>query len=111
LNIYANHKSLGDHQQLRPRIKNYNLSVEYPHSATYNLDVSLFERLSSGIRSMSGENLIFPVTQLTVQRRMRPEIADLVRVPLYKDLEDHHSVKRYPRVAGMFHNLYWFDHK
>jgi hypothetical protein len=42
---------------------------------------------------------------------MRPEIADLVRVPLYPDLLDHQSVHQYPQVAGMFYNLYWWNHE
>ena len=108
----SNIPSSGDHQQLRPKIKNYDLSVENPHSKTYDLDVSLFERLcSSGVSSTSGDKLGFPLTQLTVQRRMRPEIADLIRNPLYWDLLDHQCVKQYPRVAGMFHDLYWFNHE
>ena len=68
---------------------------------TNKLDVSTFERLSL--------SPTFPVTGLTVQRRMRPEIANLVR-PLYKELFDHDRVGQYPHVTGMYHNLYWFDH-
>ena len=42
---------------------------------------------------------------------MRPEIADLVRIPLYPDLLDHQSVQKYPQVSGMFHNIYWWNHE
>lgn len=61
--------------------------------------------------SASGDKFEFPLTQLTVQRRMRPEIGDLVRIPLYRELLDHDSVQQYPRVAGMFDSLYWLNHE
>lgn len=41
---------------------------------------------------------------------MRPEIADLIRPVIYKDLEDSDSVKQYPNVVGMAKNLYFIDH-
>lgn len=98
--------------QLRPRLQNFELSAEN-HSRTlkYNLDISLFERLcSSGVRSTSDETLRFPSARLTVQRRMHPDIADLVRQPLYPDLEDHPELRNNPQVAGMYHRLYWLNH-
>lgn len=95
--------------QLRPQIANYQLSAENSRSVSHNLDVSLFERLCSADISKS-HPVKFPVTQLTVQRRMRPEMADLVRFTLYKELLDHETVRHYESVAGMYHNLYWFDH-
>ena len=98
--------------QLRPHVQNHELSAEnQSRTLKYNLDVSLFERLcTSGIRSNSENHLQFPFAQLTVQRRMDPNIADLVRRPLYRDLEDHPRVQSYPRVPGMFHHLYWLSH-
>jgi len=85
--------------------------VENPHDFTHNLDVSLFERLScSGVASSSKENFAFPLAQLTVQRRMRPGIADLVRIPLYNDLKDHYSVVNALPVAGMYKPIFWMDH-
>lgn len=96
--------------QLRPQIANYELSIENPRDIKYNLDVSLFERLCLSGVSSSKQGHKFPMTQLTVQRRMRPEIADLVRMTLYNELLDHPSVCQYPHVMGMYHNLYWFDH-
>ena len=41
------------------------------------------------------------MTQLTVQQRMRPEIADLVRMPLYNELLDHASIRpsQYPHFT------------
>ena len=86
--------------QLRPHVQNYELSAENQRRLLrYNLDISLFERLcSSGVRSTSENNFKFPFAQLTVQRRMRPDIADLVRLPLYPELEDHPTVQDYPQV-------------
>ena len=77
--------------QLRPHVQNHELSAENQRrELKYNLDISLFERLcASGVRSTTEHNLEFPFAQLTVQRRMRPDIADLVRLPLYPELEDH----------------------
>lgn len=91
----------GDHKQLRPQVGNYDLSIENPKAMKKNLDLSTFERLSASPN--------FPVTGLTVQRRMRPEIATLIR-PIYEVLFDHDRVNKYPHVTGMYHNLYWFDH-
>jgi superfamily I DNA and/or RNA helicase len=97
--------------QLRPKVSNYDLSVEKPRGMNHSLDVSLFERLcDAGIPSTSKQNFQFPRAQLTVQRRMRPQIADLVRIPLYQTLQDHTSVMNYPRVEGIYDSLYWFHH-
>lgn len=98
--------------QLRPHVQNHELSAENQRrELRYNLDISLFERLcASGIRSTTEHNLEFPFAQLNVQRRMRADIADLVRLPLYPELEDHPMVQDYPHVGGMYHHLYWLDH-
>lgn len=42
---------------------------------------------------------------------MHPSISELVRVPLYPDLQDHPSVSQYPEVEGMRDRLYWLDHQ
>jgi hypothetical protein len=97
---------IGDHEQLRPQVNNYDLSHDNPCGKQYSLDVSLFERL---IKSTSGD-IHIPLTTRKVQRRMHPSIAELVRIPLYPDLEDHPSVSEYPDVNGMRDRLYWFDH-
>ena len=90
---------------------NYDLSVENPSTISRKLDISLFERLCfRGVPSTSHERFHYPVAILGVQRRMRSEIADLVRSTLYKNLEDHSSVEDYPRVPGILHNVYWLDH-
>jgi superfamily I DNA and/or RNA helicase len=67
--------SIGDHRQLRPTIKNYSLSMESPLGAFYKLDRSQFERLSVPDPGLPA----FPVAQLNIQRRMRPEVSTLIR--------------------------------
>jgi len=96
--------------QLRPQVANFELSSEKPSDVTHNLDISLFERLCTGGPSFREIVNNLPTTQLTVQRRMRPEIADLVRIPLYRQLVDHGDVVKYPDVNGVRPNIYWFDH-
>ena len=54
---------IGDHQQLRPNLNSYELA-EY-----YNLDLSMFERLI---------NNNFEYAKLSQQRRMRPEISEII---------------------------------
>lgn len=51
-----------------------------------------------------------PVFDLTTQRRMRPDIADLIRPAIYPDLRDASGVQNYPAVRGMKHNLFFWDH-
>ena len=96
---------IGDHQQLRPQINNYNLSLESQQGLLYQLDRSQFERLSIGERGRPA----FPVAQLNVQRRMRPQISMLIRT-LYPRLLDHESTKSLPDVVGMRKNVFWLDH-
>ncbi|KAI9734023.1 MAG: hypothetical protein M1834_002680 [Cirrosporium novae-zelandiae] len=97
---------IGDHQQLRPKINNYGLSLESQQGTPYQLDRSQFERLSVGGRGRP----TVPVAQLNVQRRMRPEISTLVRETIYPRLVDHTSTKNLPNVVGMRKNVFWFDH-
>ncbi|CZT11782.1 related to helicases [Rhynchosporium graminicola] len=98
---------IGDHEQLRPQINNYELQHDNPQGKRYSLDISLFERL---VRPQMG-NLQVPLSTLKTQRRMHPSISELVRVPLYPDLQDHTSVLEYPEVDGMRDRLYWLDHQ
>jgi AAA domain len=97
---------IGDHQQLRPQISNFNLSLESKIGRAYRLDESMFERLSTG----SGGTRPFPVAQLNVQRRMRPDISKLIRATIYPNLTDAESVAEYPDVVGMRKNVFWLDH-
>jgi hypothetical protein len=98
---------IGDHEQLRPQINSFELQHDNPRGKKYSLDVSLFERL---VKPLTGNPQI-PLSTLKIQRRMHPSISELVRVPLYPDLEDHPSVSEYPEVDGMRDRLYWLDHK
>ena len=68
---------IGDHQQLRPNPNVYDLAENY------NLKYSLFERLV--INELEHETL-------ERQHRMRPEIANFLRL-IYPGLIDHHSVQ------------------
>ena len=66
----------GDHEQLRPKAEQYELTVESRRG--YDLDRSLFERL---------QRQGFPVATLAAQRRMRPAISALIRAPVYPELQ------------------------
>ena len=98
---------IGDHEQLRPQINNYGLSLESQQGAAYQLDRSQFERLSVG---EPGRPAI-PLAQLNVQRRMRPEISTLIRETIYPRLIDHECIKDLPNVVGMRSNVFWLDHE
>ena len=50
------------------------------------------------------------VHDLATQRRMRPEIADLIRPAVYPNLKDAPRVESYPSVKGMRRNLFFWDH-
>lgn len=96
---------IGDHQQLRPQINNYLLSLESSTGSPYQLDRSQFERLAVGQHGLPK----IPVAQLNIQRRMRPEISRLIR-SIYPSLQDHDDVSRLPDVAGMKSNVFWLEH-
>ncbi|KAG0028963.1 hypothetical protein BGZ82_008171 [Podila clonocystis] len=93
---------IGDHLQLRPKISTYELSSESRSGQQYNLDRSLFERLINTAK--------VPSSLLTTQRRMRPEICDMVRHTLYPKLIDGGKVLEYPNVSGMATNLFFMSH-
>jgi hypothetical protein len=89
---------IGDHLQLRPKPSEFRLSVETGNG--HDLDVSLFERL---IASRAVD-----FCTLGTQRRMRTEIADLIRKPLYPQLRDHAVVRAYPAAPRGFEHPLWF---
>ncbi|CAI5945859.1 unnamed protein product [Closterium sp. NIES-65] len=91
---------IGDHLQLRPKVEVYELSKDSQKG--FDLDVSLFERLALSKQ--------IPIYTLATQRRMRPEIANLIRSTIYPQLTDHPSVQSYPEVRGMATNLHFWDH-
>ena len=77
---------VGDHQQLRGHC-----AVKDLEGPPFNLDVSMFERL---IRNS------IEYSQLTRQRRMRPEIRQMI-MPIYPNLQDHPSVHGREDIPGM----------
>lgn len=97
---------IGDHQQLRPQIKNYSLSLEVPAGMPYQVDRSQFERLAVGQPGLP----VIPVAQLNVQRRMRPEISSFIRNTMYPRLEDHETIMNLPNVVGIRENVFWLNH-
>jgi hypothetical protein len=99
---------IGDHQQLRPQVQNFDLSSESRSGGQYALDVSLFERL---VKPQDLFAKPLPLSTLEVQRRMHPSISQLVRETQYPRLKDDPSVSTYPEVVGMRHRLFWMHHE
>ena len=90
---------IGDHQQLRPKVNNYALTVEIGDG--YDLNKSLFERLVVGG---------YPHTTLAKQHRMRPEISDLVKHLMYPDLQDDPKTLNRPHLRGFQSAVVFFNH-
>ena len=86
---------IGDHKQLRPKATVYELARKY------NLEVSLFERMV--LNSMDCK-------RLSIQHRMRPEIATLTKRIYDHEIEDHDSVCDFPAISGLCHSLFFIDH-
>ncbi|KAI9142789.1 hypothetical protein BKA69DRAFT_1113975 [Paraphysoderma sedebokerense] len=95
---------IGDHLQLRPRVALYELSCDSQSGKRFRFDMSLFERLQL-------PEYKFPLHTLSIQRRMRPEIADLVRNTLYPNLIDNPNTTEYPSVPGIKGNVVFFHHQ
>ena len=90
---------IGDHKQLRPKIKNHRLSVEKGDG--YDLNRSLFERLV-----LKG----YPHQTLMQQHRMRPEIASLIRTLTYPGLVDADKTHGRPDLRGFRDNIIFVNH-
>lgn len=90
---------IGDHQQLRPKVNNYALTVE--RGEGYDLNRSLFERLI-----LAG----LPHTTLHQQHRMCPEISSFVRELTYPDLVDAPSTRNREPVRGICKRVVFIDH-
>ncbi|KXJ79964.1 hypothetical protein RP20_CCG027365 [Aedes albopictus] len=86
---------IGDHFQLRPTTSVYALAQRY------QMDISLFERM---IKNQVN------VVCLEEQHRMRPEMADLIRPTIYRNLTDSDTVRGRPKVKGMRKNMFFFTH-
>ncbi|KAJ7066957.1 P-loop containing nucleoside triphosphate hydrolase protein [Mycena amicta] len=90
---------IGDHKQLRPKVNNYQLTVEKGEG--FDLNRSMFERLV-----LEG----YPHRTLMKQHRMRPEISSLIRTLTYPDLIDDASTLNRPNLRGVRDNLVFIDH-
>ncbi|KAI6102504.1 P-loop containing nucleoside triphosphate hydrolase protein [Pisolithus croceorrhizus] len=90
---------IGDHKQLRPKVKNYALTVEKGEG--YDLNRSLFERLV-----LKG----FPHVTLSAQHRMRPEISALIRALTYPDLKDAPKTNNRENIRGVQSNVIFVNH-
>jgi hypothetical protein len=90
---------IGDHKQLRPKINNYQLSVE--KGGGYDLNRSLFERLI-----LQGA----PHCTLNKQHRMVPEISRFPRELTYPDLLDGPGTSGRPPVRGVRDRVVFMNH-
>lgn len=86
---------VGDHKQLRPKVNNMDIG------SNYNLEISLFERL------VHNE---YVKSEILVQRRMRPEISEIIRL-FYPNLKDDQSVLNRQNIRGMSSNVLFFTHE
>ncbi|EED83477.1 predicted protein [Postia placenta Mad-698-R] len=93
---------IGDPQQLRPNLASFALSMDSERgNQLFKFDRSLMERLAdNGL----------PMSQINVQRRMRPTISHFIRQILYPRLEDNDVVLSYPPVHGMQKDVYFYTH-
>lgn len=99
---------IGDHLQLRPQIQNYELQSTNTRGAQHSLDTSLIERLARRI-PQTNPRILFSV--LETQRRMHPDISELVRSTLYPCLKDAETVIKYAEVVGLRERLFWMHHE
>ncbi|RYC54853.1 hypothetical protein CHU98_g11354 [Xylaria longipes] len=89
---------IGDYKQLRPKVKNYKLSVEAGNG--YDFNRSLFKRLIFQGR---------PSCTLSNQHRMRPEISELIRHN-YPALRDAESTHNRPHLLGFQDDIIFVNH-
>jgi hypothetical protein len=90
---------IGDHKQLRPKINNYEFTVEKGEG--FDLNRSLFERLVLGG---------LPHMTLSEQHRMTPEISKFVRQLTYPSLVDSKGTQGRPKLRGFQHRVIFFNH-
>ncbi|KAI1266292.1 ATPase [Xylariaceae sp. FL1019] len=91
---------IGDHKQLRPKCKNYGLTVEKGDG--YDLNRSMFERLI-----LQGHEY----ATLSKQHRMAPEISQLIRVATYPGLQDGDKTRNRPAVRGIPARVAFINHE
>jgi len=98
---------IGDPLQLRPGVVEQSMSLETSVGHNYRLDESIFERFMMPIDPAAS---MMPTSQLNVQRRMHPNIADITRLT-YPKLLDHESTTVHPPVSGIARRMFWLDHR
>lgn len=91
---------IGDHKQLRPKINNYNLSVEKGEG--YDLNVSLFERLIK-----QGHHF----TTLQEQHRSHPDISQFSRLLAYEELKDMPKTLNREKIRGLKERVIFVNHE
>jgi len=92
---------IGDHKQLRPKIENYELSVESGNG--HDLNCSLFERLVHGGLHH---------TMLLEQHRMHPEIAaPIMELDIYPGLTSHPQTETREKIRGIATRVCFIDHR
>ncbi|KAM0516959.1 hypothetical protein ACHAPE_005071 [Trichoderma viride] len=91
---------IGDHKQLRPKINNYNLSVEKGEG--YDLNVSLFERLIRQGRHF---------TALQEQHRSHPDISQFSRILAYEELKDMPKTLNREKLRGLKERVVFVNHE
>jgi superfamily I DNA and/or RNA helicase len=87
-------------RQLRPKVNNYQLTVEKGEG--FDLNRSLFERLY-----LKG----YPHQTLTKQHRMRPEISALIRELSYPELLDANKTQGRPKLCGVQDVIVFVNHQ
>ncbi|KAL7906401.1 P-loop containing nucleoside triphosphate hydrolase protein [Trichoderma velutinum] len=91
---------IGDHKQLRPKVNNYNLTVEKGEG--FDLNVSLFERL---IR----QGHQYAVLQ--EQHRSHPDISQFARLLSYPELKDVPKTHDYKPIRGLRKRVVFVHHE
>lgn len=85
---------IGDFQQLRPKITYELREVKNPRIA---YDISTFERLVRAEEKCQGKDLFY----LTVQRRMHPDICNIIRQRFCPNIKDDASTKKLGLAEGL----------
>lgn len=86
-------------RQLRPKVNNYELTVEKENG--FDLNRSLFERLV--LKD-------YPHQILVQQHRMQPEVSSLVRLLTYPDLVDASRTQNRPPLKGVPDTVVFVNH-
>ena len=98
---------IGDPLQLRPEVAEQSMTLETHVGSDYRLDESLFERFMTPNDPAAG---VMPTSNLNLQRRMHPDIADLTRLT-YPYLQDHASTAMHQSTIGLAERMFWLDHR